>query len=71
MYDILIPYFGGLAATYGALSPAFGYMAGAANAYIQSQATHWITRNIIKQMYNEEYYPGGGGRKKSDSDRVY
>ena len=47
-------------------------MAGAANAYVQSpQATHWITRNIIKQMYNEEYYPSGGGRKKSDSDRVY
>ena len=71
-YDVLIPTIGALAQTSTGISPLLGYGVGAANAFAQSpQATHWVTRNIIKQLYNEEYYPSGGGRKKSDSDRVY
>ena len=72
VYDVLIPTIGALAQTSTGISPLLGYGVGAANAFAQSPAaTHWVTRNIIKQLYNEEYYPSGGGRGKSKSDRVY
>ena len=64
VYDLLIPtlaaYMTSTPNTYGKIA---GYGLGAASALVSSPAVkHWVLRNVINEIYDEEYYPGNPGR---------
>jgi uncharacterized membrane protein YgcG len=68
LYDLTVPFIAGRLATIPGVSHTFGYGLGAADMYVTSPTfKHFVLRNVIKQMYDVEYRPTGGGRQSSGS----
>ena len=68
IYDILVPALAGGLATIPGVSNLLGYGLGAADMAVTSPSVkHWVTRNIIYQMYNETYRPGQSSSNRGSS----
>ena len=68
VYDVAVPIFGGYMATLPGIGMAGGYALGFGDMVLTSpKFKHWVLREAIKEVYDEEYYPGSGGRKASSS----
>lgn len=68
LYDLTLPYFGGRLATIPGVSHTLGYGLGALDMAITSPSVkHWVTRNLIYQMFNETYRPGQSSSNRSSS----
>jgi len=68
IYDVAVPIFGGYMATLPGIGMAGGYALGFGDMVLTSpKFKHWVLREAIKEVYDEEYYPGSGGRKASSS----
>ena len=68
-YDLAVPTVLSYIASDPRLGRALGPLAGAAAAVGTSPAVkHWVLRNVIYQMYGEEYRPGRGNRQKKKAD---
>ena len=65
VYDIAVPTALSFLATYPGFGTVLANTAGAAAAVGTSPAAkHWVLRNVIYQLYGEEYRPGRGNRQK-------
>ena len=63
-YDLVVPTALSFAASYPGFGPLTGAAAGISAAAGSSPGVkHWVLRNIIYQLYGEEYRPGRAGRK--------
>ena len=63
-YDLVVPTALSFAASYPGFGPLTGAAAGISAAVGSSPAVkHWMLRNVIFQLYGEEYRPGRAGRK--------
>ena len=73
VYDIAVPTALSFLATYPGFGTVLANTAGAAAAVGTSPAAkHWVLRNVIYQLYGEEYRPGRGNRqKKKEKGRGY
>lgn len=68
LYDILVPALAGGLATIPGVSNLLGYGLGVADMAVTSPSVkHWVTRNIIYQMYNETYRPGQSSSNRGSS----
>ena len=68
-YDVLVP----TALSYIASDPRLGRVLGPVAGMTAAAAStpavkHWVLRNVIYQMYGEEYRPGRGNRQKKKAD---
>jgi hypothetical protein len=69
-YDIVVPFALSILATHSGLGGVAQAAAGVTAAAGSSPGVkHWVLRNIIYQMYNEEYRSGRSGRKKKSEER--
>ncbi len=68
IYDILVPILAGGLATMPGVSNLLGYGLGAVDMAVTSPSVkHWVTRNLIYQMYNETYRPGQSSSNRGSS----
>jgi hypothetical protein len=69
-YDIVVPFALSILATHSGLGGVAQAAAGVSAAAGSSPAVkHWVLRNIIYQLYDEEYRPGRSGRKGKSEER--
>ncbi len=67
-YDMVVPFLAGGLATIPGVSNTLGYGLGALDMAVTSPSVkHWVTRNIIYQMYNETYRPGQSSSNRGSS----
>jgi len=72
IYDLTVPTLAAYLASAPGYGKVIGFGLGAGAAIVSSPAVkHYILRQTIKGMYDEEYYPGQGGNKKSKNKTVY
>ena len=65
LYDLTVPTLAAYLASAPGYGKVIGFGLGAGAAIVSSPAVkHYVLRQTIKGMYDEEYYPGQGGNKK-------
>jgi hypothetical protein len=69
-YDMIVPFALSILATHSGLGGVAQAAAGVTAAAGSSPGVkHWVLRNVIYQLYDEEYRPGRSGRKKKSEER--